>query len=269
MRGPVSIRGFDVLLVAVCLASPVGGQVAAVAGAAGSEPVRLSREQAVHEALARNPGLMASQEQIEQARAQVVVAGAFPDPTFSADVTGESLSSAQSAIEDAGLANGTVTRQPSSSQSPGNVLSQEPKAASEVRSNTKINLVVAEAPKAKKVAVPTVVGRTELAAEEALERAGLSSSVSSVVTGESADVGTVLRQSPSGGTHLPKGSSVRIFVGVSGGGSTTPTTTTPTTANTGVTLMRSDISLISPGRLDRTICGNTMRRKRRPAFRSC
>src|SRR5271169_3816730 len=90
MRGPVSIRGFDVLLVAVCLASPVGGQVAAVAGAAGSEPVRLSREQAVHEALARNPGLMASQEQIEQARAQVVVAGAFPDPTFSADVTGES-----------------------------------------------------------------------------------------------------------------------------------------------------------------------------------
>jgi len=145
------------------------------------------------------------------------------------DVTGESLSSAQAAIANAGLANGTVTRQPSSSQSPGNVLSQEPKAGSEVRGNTKINLVVAEAPKAKKVAVPTVVGRTELAAEETLERAGLSSSVSSVVTGEAADVGKVLRQSPSGGTHLPKGSTVRIFVGVSGGGSTTPTTTTPTT----------------------------------------
>ena len=44
-----------------------------------------------------------------------------------------------------------------------------------------------------------------------------------------ADVGKVLRQSPSGGTHLPKGSTVRIFVGVSGGGTTTPTTTTPTT----------------------------------------
>ena len=90
------------------------------------------------------------------------------------DVTGESLSSAQAAIADAGLANGTVTRQPSSSQSPGSVLSQEPKAGSEVRSNTKIDLVVAEAPKAKKVAVPTVVGRSELSAEEALERAGLS-----------------------------------------------------------------------------------------------
>ena len=121
------------------------------------------------------------------------------------DVTGESLSSAQAAIANAGLANGTVTRQPSSSQSPGTVLSQEPKAGSEVRSNTKIDLVVAEAPKAKQVAVPTVVGRTELSAEEALERAGLSPSVSSVVTGEAGDVGKVLRQSPSGGTHVPQG----------------------------------------------------------------
>ncbi len=148
------------------------------------------------------------------------------------DVTGESLSSAQAAISSAGLANGTVTREPSSAQSPGNVLSQEPKAGSEVRSNTKINLVVAEAPKAKKVAVPTVVGRSELSAEEALERAGLGSSVSSVVTGEAGDVGKVLRQSPSGGTHLPKGSTVRIFVGVSGGTSTPTTTTPPATTPT-------------------------------------
>jgi len=145
------------------------------------------------------------------------------------DLSGESLSSAQTAIADAGLANGTVTRQPSSSQSPGNVLSQEPKAGSEVRANTKISLVVAEAPKAKKVGVPTVVGRTELSAEEALERAGLTPQVSSVVTGEASSVGKVLRQSPSGGTHVAKGSAVRIFVGVGGGTSTTPTTTTPTT----------------------------------------
>ncbi|HTQ68546.1 MAG TPA: Stk1 family PASTA domain-containing Ser/Thr kinase [Solirubrobacteraceae bacterium] len=145
------------------------------------------------------------------------------------DLTGESLSSAQTAIANAGLANGTVTRQPSSSQSAGNVLSQEPKAGSEVRSDAKVNLVVAEAPKAKQVGVPTVVGRTELSAEEALERAGLAPQVSSVVTGEASSVGKVLRQSPSGGTHVAKGSTVRIFVGVGGGTSTTPTTTTPTT----------------------------------------
>ncbi len=159
----------------------------------------------------------------------IVLVSSGPSLISVPDVTGESLSSAQAAIADAGLANGTVTRQSSSSQSPGTVLSQEPKPGSEVRANTKIDLVVAEAPKAKQVAVPTVVGRTELTGEEALERAGLTPQVSSVVTGEASNVGKVLRQSPSGGTHVNKGTTVRLFVGVSGGGSTTPTTTTPTT----------------------------------------
>lgn len=53
-------------------------------------PLRLSRREAIAEALARNPGLLASKEQVEQARAQVVVATALPDPTLAADVTGQS-----------------------------------------------------------------------------------------------------------------------------------------------------------------------------------
>jgi cobalt-zinc-cadmium efflux system outer membrane protein len=66
------------------------GVFALAAGSAAAQaPAHVTRAQAIQEALARNPGLMASQEQIEQARAQVVVAGAFPDLTFSADVTGE------------------------------------------------------------------------------------------------------------------------------------------------------------------------------------
>lgn len=90
MRGPVSIRGFKVLLVVACLAAPARGQAVIPAPSPGAvETLRVTREQAIQEALARNPGLIASQEQIEQARAQVVVAAAFPDPTFSADVTGE------------------------------------------------------------------------------------------------------------------------------------------------------------------------------------
>ena len=50
-----------------------------------SEP--LSRRQAVAEALAKNPALEASREQVEQARARVVEAKAFPDPSFAADLT--------------------------------------------------------------------------------------------------------------------------------------------------------------------------------------
>jgi cobalt-zinc-cadmium efflux system outer membrane protein len=52
-------------------------------------PLRLSRREAIAEALARNPGLLASREQVEQARAQVVMATAFPDPTLAADVAGQ------------------------------------------------------------------------------------------------------------------------------------------------------------------------------------
>lgn len=90
MKGPVSVRGSSALLVAACLASLARGQVVVPAGADGAESLRVTRKQAIQEALGRNPGLIASQEQIEQARAQVVAAAAFPDPTFSADVTGES-----------------------------------------------------------------------------------------------------------------------------------------------------------------------------------
>jgi outer membrane protein, heavy metal efflux system len=89
MTVPVSIRGSSALLLAACLASPARGQAVVLAGAGGAESLRVTREQAIQEALGRNPGLIASQEQIEQARAQVVVAAAFPDPSFSADVTGE------------------------------------------------------------------------------------------------------------------------------------------------------------------------------------
>jgi outer membrane protein, heavy metal efflux system len=53
------------------------------------EPLRLSRRQAIDEALGRNPGILASKAQVEQARAQVVVATAFPDPTLAADVAGQ------------------------------------------------------------------------------------------------------------------------------------------------------------------------------------
>jgi outer membrane protein TolC len=52
-------------------------------------PLRLSRREAIAEALARNPGLLASREQVEQARAQVAIDTAFPDPTLAADVAGQ------------------------------------------------------------------------------------------------------------------------------------------------------------------------------------
>jgi outer membrane protein, heavy metal efflux system len=64
--------------------------IAAVASAQSLDPLRLSRQQAIDEALARNPNLTAARAQVEEARAGVVTAGAFADPTFVADVAGQS-----------------------------------------------------------------------------------------------------------------------------------------------------------------------------------
>src|SRR5512135_186102 len=90
MAGPASIRVFNAVVVAAWLAAPASGQVPAPEVSGGAEPLRVTREQAIAWALGHNPGLVAVREQVEQARAQVVVAGAFPDPTFSADLTGQS-----------------------------------------------------------------------------------------------------------------------------------------------------------------------------------
>ena len=49
----------------------------------------ISRQEAVDEAIARNPAITAAREQVEQARARVTEATAFPDPTFIATLTQE------------------------------------------------------------------------------------------------------------------------------------------------------------------------------------
>ena len=77
---------------AICLCSVIFGWTALVPSASGQGalvPLRLSRRQAIEEALARNPGILASREQVEQARAQVAVARALPEPSLAADVAGQ------------------------------------------------------------------------------------------------------------------------------------------------------------------------------------
>ncbi len=59
-------------------------------GATAQETLRLSRADAIHEALARNPSLVAARAQVEEARAAVVTATAFADPTLALDVSGQS-----------------------------------------------------------------------------------------------------------------------------------------------------------------------------------
>ena len=72
------------------IAFPLIFSVAQIAAPFGStELLRLSRTQAVDEALARNPALAAARAQVEEARAAVVVATAYADPSVALDVAGQ------------------------------------------------------------------------------------------------------------------------------------------------------------------------------------
>jgi cobalt-zinc-cadmium efflux system outer membrane protein len=64
----------------------LGGQVPGAA----APPLVLTRREAVDSALARNPQLRVAREQVAQARARAVSNAAFPDPTLTGDLTGQS-----------------------------------------------------------------------------------------------------------------------------------------------------------------------------------
>jgi cobalt-zinc-cadmium efflux system outer membrane protein len=83
-------RGGTLLLNPACFMAALSLLVAAASPAQTPDPLRLSREQAIAEALVRNPALAVARAQMEEARANVVTAAAFADPTFAADVAGQS-----------------------------------------------------------------------------------------------------------------------------------------------------------------------------------
>jgi len=82
-------RGGTAFLKQICIPGALLLSLSIAASAQTLEPLRLSRQQAIEEALVRNPALAAARAQVEEARANVVTAAAFADPTFAADVAGQ------------------------------------------------------------------------------------------------------------------------------------------------------------------------------------
>ncbi|HEY5316871.1 MAG TPA: PASTA domain-containing protein, partial [Solirubrobacteraceae bacterium] len=153
-----------------------------------------------------------------------------PAPVKVPDVTGETESAAKATLTGLGLSV-TTTKQPSSTQTPGTVLSQS--RTGTAPANSTINLVIAQAP--PMVKVPTVTGDTATAADKALKAAGFTVAQTTTNVTTQAQDNTVVSQQPGGGTKAKKGSAVAIVVGkytaptqtTTTGASTTPTTTTP------------------------------------------
>jgi serine/threonine-protein kinase len=128
--------------------------------------------------------------------------------------------------------------EPSDSVPEGNVIRTDP-AAGELRvPGETVTIVVSSGP--RKIAVPDVTGQSEAQAVATLQGAGLNVLIEQVqVPFGSPAVGTVVSQSPGGGTEVDGGTNITIRIGVAGPAPTTttlpPTTTTlPSTTTTTV-----------------------------------
>ena len=146
-------------------------------------------------------------------------------------VVGDSEASASSTLRRAGFDVNPQTKQ-SSTASPGSVISESPGANTSAPQGSTVTIVVASAPAT--VTVPPVGGDPASGAVSALQSAGFTVVRETRPVTDQSRAGTVVAQSPSGGSSRPKGSSVTIAIG-SYRGTTTPTTSTPTSPTTTTT----------------------------------
>jgi beta-lactam-binding protein with PASTA domain len=98
----------------------------------------------------------------------------------------------------------------SSSRASGTVLAQKPDAEAKLDAGSRVELRVAKEPRPVRVALPKLMGSTAETAKERLRSLALHWSVTSIDSSRPRN--TVLVQSPSAGTRVAKGSTVRLTV---------------------------------------------------------
>ena len=140
---------------------------------------------------------------------RLTVAPSLPGTVTIPNVVGLTQAAAQTAILNAGLTVGTVTAQSSTTVAAGSVLSQSP-SCGVVAPGTAISLTVSSGP--PPVAVPNVVGDSQLTAIFGVRGAGFT--VGTITTASSSTVpqGFVISEDPAAGTLAAPGSSVNLVV---------------------------------------------------------
>ncbi|MBT2250666.1 serine/threonine-protein kinase [Arthrobacter sp. BHU FT2] len=130
----------------------------------------------------------------------------FPLPLLTAGT----LDAAKESLNSAGMALGKVTEQFDDQAPAGTVLSQDPAAGTPVRRGTPVAMAVSKGP--EPITVPSVVGKTEKQAVDAIEAAGLAAEVAAdEVYDRKVPEGSVASQNPANGT-LTRGETVTLTI---------------------------------------------------------
>ncbi len=143
-------------------------------------------------------------------------------------VVGNSQASASATLRRAGFDVNPQTKQ-SSAASPGVVIGETPGANTSAPQGSTVTIVVASAPAT--VTVPLVIGDPTAGAANALQSAGFTVVRQTRPVTDHSRAGTVVAQSPSGGSSRPKGSSVTITTGSYQGTTTTTSSSTKTSSS--------------------------------------
>jgi len=128
------------------------------------------------------------------------------------NVVGLSASSAQLTLQQTGY-EATVVEQPSNRYAAGRVMSQTPAPGTQYAKGNSVTIIVSSG--SAQGSVPNVMGMTEAAAKSTITSAGYQVTVSYSV---GSPIGTVINQSPGGGSALAAGSLVSITVASKSGG---------------------------------------------------
>jgi beta-lactam-binding protein with PASTA domain len=131
------------------------------------------------------------------------------------EVIGLAQSAAEARIQSEGLT--AVVEEEESDQPAGRVIAQSPEAGTSVDEGDTVTITVAK--ERRKRAVPSVIGLGSAEARSTLSGRGFEVVVREI-DAEPEDEGVVVRQTPQAGSERPEGSTVTIFVGVSGSGDT-------------------------------------------------
>ena len=125
-------------------------------------------------------------------------------------VTGQSLDSAKSAIQQAGFNVGQVKEESSDSVDEGKVISQDPKANEKKPKGSTINLVVSQG--AQGVTVPDLTGKSPDEAKKLLTASGLKYAEGSSEYSSTVDKGRIIRQDATAGSKVNKDTTVTVVI---------------------------------------------------------
>ena len=148
-------------------------------------------------------------EQIREGGTVTLILSKGPERFEVPELVGSSQADAETALVDAGLAVGAVSKEYSDTVPKGDVIRTNPKEGASLRADTAVRLTVSKG--VQPVRVPNLVGQESTAAQATLLDLGLKPKVTGEKFSSTVPQGSVLQQTPKSGT-VDKGSQIELVV---------------------------------------------------------